>query len=122
MDDNQTPREPPERKLRGLYRYVKISVRTLDWIIVVGVAAIVLCLIFGMRHSGYTVTFNAKGGTDVPAQELRYGDLLEEPEAPTRQGYTFEGWYADEALEEPWDFSTAVSDSMELYAKWVPDP
>lgn len=110
-------------RFRGLYRHVRISVRTLDRIIAVLVVVLVLCLIFGIRHSGYTVTFDANGGTDVPAQEdLEYGDYVTQPEPPTREGYVFGGWYADENLEQPWDFAnTAVSDSMVLYARWDPE-
>lgn len=120
--DPLTPQEYPEqRKLRGLYRHVKISVKTLDKIIIVGIAAIVLVLIFAVQHGGYTITFDSNGGTDVPSQELRYGDLITEPEPPTREGYRFAGWCIDDATNDIWDFDTAVGDSMELYAKWVPN-
>jgi uncharacterized repeat protein (TIGR02543 family) len=123
MDGQNTPKDfPEERKLRGLYRHVKISVKTLDRIILVGIAAIVLVLIFAVSHSGYTVTFDSKGGTDVASQELRYGDVIQEPEAPTREGYTFDGWYADENLGTLWDFGTAVEGSMTLYAGWMQNP
>lgn len=129
MDDQRnSPQEPeqpqvqPEQpKLRGLYRHVRISVKTLDRIIVLGIIAIVLVLVFAALHGGYTITFDSNGGTDVPSQELRYGDLIVEPEPPTREGYRFEGWYMDDACNDLWDFNTAVNDSMELYAKWVPD-
>jgi uncharacterized repeat protein (TIGR02543 family) len=121
MDQNPTPSQfPEEKKLRGLYRHVKISVKTLDRIIVAGLIAIVLVLIFAVRHGGYTISFDANGGTDVASQSLVYGDLVEEPEPPTREGYTFSGWFSDEALETPWDFDTPVSASMELYAGWDP--
>ena len=119
--NSQTPGEFPEaRKLRGLYRHVKISVKTLDKIIAAGIAAIVLCIVFAVTKGGYTVSFDPNGGTDIPVQELRYGDLIVEPEPPTREGYVFDGWYADDALAELWDFNEPVSDSMELYAKWLP--
>lgn len=125
MDDQrdpQIPQEQPERRqLLGLYRHVKISVKTLDKIIVAGIAIIVLVLLFGVLHSGYTISFDSNGGTDVPSQELRYGDLIDEPEPPTREGYRFEGWCVDDATNILWDFDTAVNDSMELYAKWVPE-
>ena len=121
--DSQNPKDfPEERKLRGLYSHVKISVKTLDIIIVVGLAAIILCMVFGMTHSGYTVTFDSNGGTDVAAQELEYGDLVTEPESPTREGYTFDGWYSDENCSYLWDFETPVNDSMELYAGWIQNP
>lgn len=122
MDEKQPlrPQDYPEaKKLRGLYRHVKISVKALDIIIVAGIAAIILCIAFGVQHSGYTVTFNSMGGTDVPRQELSYGDFIAEPEAPTREGYRFTGWYSDEALTTLWDFDHAtVEKSMELYAGW----
>ena len=62
---------PEQRKLRGLYTHVKISVRTLDIIIVAGILAIVLCVFVATRHSGYTVTFDSAGGSDVATQELQ---------------------------------------------------
>lgn len=120
MEQESPKNFPEERKLRGLYRHVKISVKTLDRIIVGGIIAIVLCIIFAVSHSGYTVTFDANGGTDVPSQELRYGNLIAEPADPTREGYVFDGWYADDALGNLWDFQTPVENSMELYAGWTP--
>lgn len=41
------------------------------------------------------------------------------PVNPTRQGYTFGGWYTDEALTKPWNFNDEVTGSLTLYAKWV---
>ncbi len=112
---------PEQKKLRGLYKHVKISVRTLDIIIVAGILAIVLCVFIATRHSGYTVTFNSSGGTDVASQSLTYGNLIEEPDPPTREGYTFEGWYEDDALNNPWNFDTQIAGDTELYAKWIPN-
>lgn len=122
MDQERTPKEFPEdQKLRGLYKHVKISVKTLDKIIVLGLLAIVLVLWIGISKSGYTVSFDSNGGTDVISQDLNYGDTVAEPESPTREGYQFEGWYADEGLTIPWDFETPIENSMELYASWTPN-
>ncbi len=41
------------------------------------------------------------------------------PVNPTRKGYTFGGWYSDEALTKPWNFNDQVTGSLTLYAKWV---
>ncbi len=41
------------------------------------------------------------------------------PVNPTRKGYTFGGWYSDEALTKPWNFNDKVTGSLTLYAKWV---
>ncbi len=127
MEENQTPKqdsaEQPQRPFRGLYRHVKVSVKTLDRIIIGGIAATVLLVLFGIANNGYTVTFDSRGGTDVPAQELMYGDLVAEPEPPTREGYVFSGWYSDENCRYPWDMETyQVSQSMTLYAAWEEAP
>ena len=74
-------------------------------------------------NNGYTISFDSKGGTDVPAQtDLMYGDHVTEPEPPTREGYTFKGWYLDENCIYEWDFETSqVGQSMTLYADWEPN-
>lgn len=120
MDQERTPKEfPEEQKLRGLYKHVKISVKTLDKVIICGLLAIVLVLWIGISKSGYTVSFDSNGGTDVVSQDLNYGDTVAEPESPTREGYQFGGWYMDEGLTIPWDFETPIENSMELYALWI---
>ena len=65
----------------------------------------------------YTVTFNSYGGTPVPpAQEVEYGLTATEPAtAPTKTGYTFDGWYLG---DEKYDFSEAVEQNITLYANW----
>ena len=122
-----TPKENPDQKspppMRGLYRNVKISVKTLDKIIIGGIILLVVLILYGIANNGYTVTFDSRGGTDVPSQELMYGDLVEEPDPPTREGYTFAGWYSDENFRYQWDMDTnQVSQSMTLYAAWEENP
>ena len=122
-----TPKENPDQKspppMRGLYRNVKISVKTLDKIIIGGIILLVVLILYGVANNGYTVTFDSRGGTDVPSQELMYGDLVEEPDPPTREGYTFAGWYSDENFRYQWDMDTnQVSQSMTLYAAWEENP
>lgn len=41
-----------------------------------------------------------------------------EPIKPTKDNYTFEGWFTDEALTEEFDFATEVIEDLTLYAKW----
>ena len=120
--EQDTPRKEPQSSFRGLYRYVKISVKTLDKIIVIGIVAMVLILAYGIAHNGYTITFDSNGGTDVPAQELMYGDLVAEPEPPTREGYTFGGWFKDENCLYEWNMEEyQVAEPMTLYALWIPE-
>ncbi|MBN2796516.1 MAG: InlB B-repeat-containing protein [Clostridia bacterium] len=53
---------------------------------------------------------------------LEPGQKIEEPEVPTRDGYTFIGWYKDYYKNEVWDFEkdTLGNESMVLYADWEP--
>lgn len=66
----------------------------------------------------YPITFDSQGGSAVEGQLRLAGELLEEPEAPAREGYTFEGWYDGDKL---WDFArdTAVGETI-LHACWAP--
>lgn len=110
-------------QLRGLYKNVKISVKTLDTFIVIGIIAIVVLVIIGLQNPGFTVTFDSKGGTDVPAQNQMYGQLLELPEPPTREGYTFTGWYKDYGCFDPWNVEEdTIETDMTLYAGWEAIP
>lgn len=59
----------------------------------------------------------------VPAYlDLDAGQKIVEPEAPTRKGYTFTGWYKDYYKTEAWDFAsdTVGTESIVLYADWEP--
>ena len=106
-------------KFRGLYRHVKISVKALDWIIAACILVILVVFALEMRSPGFTITFDSKGGTDVPAQNQMYGQLLEVPEPPTREGYTFTGWYTDSACFELWDTENrTIEGDLTLYAGW----
>jgi len=44
---------------------------------------------------GYTVTFDTKGGTEIPSQFVYYGETVQVPENPTLDGATFQGWDTD---------------------------
>ena len=117
--DQQEPRKQPESSFRGLYRHVKISVKTLDKMIMGGILAIVLILGYGIANNGYTVTFDSKGGTDVVAQDKMYGDHVDLPEPPPREGYVFTGWYTDHACCEAWIVETdTIEADLTLYAGW----
>ena len=115
----ETPEEESLPKFRGLYRYVKIPVKVLDMIIVACIAVIIIVVAFEMINPGFTVTFDSNGGTDVPGQHQMSGDRLEVPEPPSREGYTFTGWYKDPACDLLWDVETdTIESDMNLYAGW----
>ena len=71
-----------------------------------------------IKPANPTVTFDSKGGSDVAAKPVKNGDAISAPDAPTKDGYIFAGWYTDVALTQKYDFSKAVKDNMTLYARW----
>ena len=118
-ENSQDEAEKKPREFRGLYKHVNISVKTLDRIIVGCIAVIVILVALELRNPGFTITFDSKGGTDVAPQNQMYGELLEVPENPTREGYEFLGWYLDPACEEAWQQDTNMIESdLTLYAGW----
>ena len=67
-----------------------------------------------------TVSFNSNSGTDVSSQSVKYNAKAMEPVAPTRTGYTFAGWYSDSGLTVAFNFASAITADITLYAKWNP--
>ena len=57
----------------------------------------------------HTVTFESNGGSAVEAVTVEDGQPVAKPADPTRQGYTFAGWFADKDLKNVYDFATAVT-------------
>ena len=122
MEENRTISEHQEEqvpKFRGLYRNVNISVRSLDYIIAACIAVILVVVALELRNPGFTVVFDSRGGTDVEAVSMMYGELLKEPEAPSREGYVFTGWYTDSGCSDMWDMENGtIQSDMTLYAGW----
>ncbi|MDY3950049.1 MAG: InlB B-repeat-containing protein [Eggerthella lenta] len=65
------------------------------------------------------VAFESNGGSAVEAQSLQPGAKVVRPADPTREGYSFEGWYLDEELTVAYDFNAQAERPMTLYAKWA---
>ncbi|MGO5295041.1 DUF4430 domain-containing protein [Collinsella sp. LCP21S3_A9] len=70
-------------------------------------------------NAGVKVSFNAGEGSKVDFQTTAANGSVAKPADPTREGYTFGGWYTDEACTKAYDFSAAVTADMTLYAKWT---
>lgn len=67
----------------------------------------------------YTVTFVSNGGTDVEAVSAAKNTAVSKPADPTKDGFTFNGWYADKELTNKYDFSTKLLADLTLYAGWI---
>ena len=76
----------------------------------------------GQKVNRYTVSFDANGADSIvlDSQRIKAGKTATEPAVkPRRKGYTFGGWYTDEACTQAYDFSTPVTADLTLYAKWT---
>ena len=70
--------------------------------------------ITGEVIGAYTVTFQSEGGSEV-ASQIRANTPADQPADPTKEGYTFIGWYNGES---EWSFETPVTADLTLTAKW----
>lgn len=70
----------------------------------------------------YTVNFDSRGGSTVYPKIAIPGSTITAPSPdPTRESYSFAGWYRNTAGTNPWNFATdTVTGDITLYAKWVP--
>ena len=68
----------------------------------------------------FTVTFDSQEGSPVESQEVEKGQLATKPADPTKDNFSFLGWYKDAAGENPFDFDTeTVVANITLYACWL---
>lgn len=66
-----------------------------------------------------TVTFDTDGGTAIPDQSVRVGATAEKPADPTKEGYTFDGWYEEDTFTTAFDFDEPISADTTVYAKFT---
>lgn len=76
-------------------------------------------LIVACNRTQYMLVFNSNGGSEVESIIAYAGDPITQPENPTREGYTFQGWFKDNnTFEEGFAFTRMPEASYNLYAKW----
>ncbi|HKL94395.1 MAG TPA: leucine-rich repeat protein, partial [Clostridia bacterium] len=68
-----------------------------------------------------TVTFDTMGGTSLDPAIKGYSGMLAIPAQPKRLGFTFDGWYLDNALTQEAEFPMMITSNITLYAKWLPN-
>lgn len=66
----------------------------------------------------YTVYFDSKGGSTVPSRKVVIGKTVGTLPTPTRDNFTFMGWYRDSSCTIKFDSNTAIYSNMTLYALW----
>ena len=66
----------------------------------------------------YEVSFITEHGKTPTSQNVKYNGTATNPGELTAEGYTFIGWYADEAHKTKFDFNTPITGDTKVYAKW----
>lgn len=89
------------------------------------VIALLLVLVLGVclvacgdEPVTFTVTFDTQGGSEIAPLLITEGVEITLPEDPTKDGYTFDGWYLDEEFVNGFLESQVIIENVTLYAKW----
>ena len=73
----------------------------------------------GSSSTTYNIKFVTNGDNTINSQNIAKNEKATQPTAPVKNGFIFDGWYTDTALKHLYDFNTAVTGSLTLYAKWL---
>lgn len=68
-----------------------------------------------IKKKKYTVIFNSNGGSTINSQTVEENNKVTKPSNPTRNGFTFLGWYYN---NNKFDFNTKITSNLTLIAKW----
>jgi len=76
----------------------------------------------------YTIKYDTQGGNEIPNRIVEYSDIVPLPEQPTKEGYTFDGWWTKASAGKQVDGNTmyknyVLNDSnskpLTIYAHWI---
>ena len=78
-------------------------------------------IIITVTSANYEVSFSSEGSI-IHTETVEPKSTVPQYIPSAREGYSFDGWCADESLTTPFDFSTQIISDMVLYAKWIENP
>ena len=80
----------------------------------------VLKLVAKWDINQYTVQFVSDYGSFAD-QTIEYGETIKTDKLtiPEVEGYTFDGWYADDNYSKKFDFTKPITSNTTVYAKWT---
>ncbi len=67
----------------------------------------------------YEVSFVTEHGDPPTSQNVKYNKTADDPGKLSEEGYTFDGWYADENRTIEFDFTKPIKHNTTVYAKWT---
>lgn len=65
----------------------------------------------------FIINFDSNGGSEVSSITTDGSSTINLPSNPTKEGYTFDGWYIDSKLQTPYVFGTMPAEDITIYAK-----
>lgn len=69
-----------------------------------------------LNEDSVVVTFDSNGGSSIATQTVKKGEKAMKPANPTRNGYTFNGWYLE---NKKFDFNSTIDTNITLKAGWT---
>jgi len=100
---------------KGWFDYEGTPVTENDYF--TGDSDIVLYAHWNVKH--FAVVFNTNGGSQLDPMIVDFGGVLNLPTELNKDGYTFDGWFLDESLEQPMNMTNMPARDITLYAKWT---
>ncbi len=115
VESGKTATKPKDPTKTG-YTFVKWQLDGKDYNFSTKVTKNITLVAVWKGNPTYTVTFNCNGGNcSVYSENVTGGFKVTKPANPTRNNYTFKGWYLNDKL---FDFNTPINSSITLVAKW----
>lgn len=73
-----------------------------------------------VEETKYTVEF-ISDDIIYNSQEIVSGKVAVNPTDPTKEGFTFDGWFIDSTFTTEWESTTPIKANQKLYALWIPE-
>jgi uncharacterized repeat protein (TIGR02543 family) len=113
-------------KLIELIRRTKVAKKFMWYFLgallatILALTALLLFYFIEQNNSKHlTLTFETNGGTKINMVRFDRGDVLSEPEYPTKSGYGFGGWYDSNIFIKSIEWEIPFESSITVYVKWV---
>ncbi|WP_025724459.1 InlB B-repeat-containing protein [Acholeplasma granularum] len=71
-----------------------------------------------VNPESFTVSFDTDNAGTIADQSVLSGQMATMPTNPTKEGFTFVGWFASLEATTPFNFATPIANDLTLYAKW----
>lgn len=71
------------------------------------------------EKQAFVLSFQTTGGTSIQSIDILYGDPINLPINPVKEGFIFDGWYVDHNYAVSFEDTSMPAHDITLYAKWV---